>query len=303
MKLNLLPTSVSQQGWTTGAIVTSVLLVVVSALASAGLILGSRANLETARNDALQYQQGAADALATSQQADAQIQQVAVIDRHLKLAEAMRKHNSAYTTLYDDLFPYIPAYFRLETITADPVSPTQASVTMTGYLQSFSQYADMSIALWKIPGVVSVSRAGYTLDRANVPPLSELDQDGRPIRDGEEPLPTDPFERMNALIERAGSAPSGFQNTGNFGSSETRVRGAMPGFSAVTYSIVIDRELQTPDPRATITSGGGAGAAPGGAAPAAPGGVRPGGPPPGTTVPGATGIDAAGANARPEDDR
>jgi hypothetical protein len=105
---------------------------------------------------------------------------------------------------------------------------------------------------------------------------------------------------MNALIERAGSAPSGFQNTGNFGSSETRVRGAMPGFSAVTYSIVIDRELQTPDPRATITSGGGAGAAPGGAAP---GGFRPGGPPPGTTVPGATGIDAAGANARPEDDR
>jgi hypothetical protein len=159
----------------------------------------------------------------------------------------------------------------LRQISASPTSETQTTVTLTGFLDTFRQYADLSVALWKIPGAVSVNRSGFTVDDSTVSPLTESDQRGSVVKPGETPLPTDSMEQMDALIARASNAPKGFRGAGGFGTTE-RERGAMEGFSEVIMTIVLNKDVRTPDPRATISAAGGAGA---GAAPAAaPGGVQ-----------------------------
>lgn len=258
MKLNLLPTSVSKAGAATGMWIVAAILAVVGILGCLGLIGMSQQALASAKSDAESKMKAAADAKATADQADAQIATAAVINRNQKLSEAMIAHNSKYVDLYSKVLGHVPAYYRLDSIAATPNGP-QTTVTLTGYIETFRQYADLSIALWKIPGVLSVSRAGYTVTDPVVQNLSELDQVGSAVKPGETALPSDPLERLDAMIARAGSAPRGYLNQGNFGSNTVTARGAMPGYSPVTMTVVLSDNVQTPDPRATIAAAGGAG--------------------------------------------
>lgn len=257
MKLNLLPTSVSKAGAATGMWFVAAILAVVGILGCIGLMGMSQQALASAKTDAEAKMKKAVDAKATADQADAQIAAAAVINRSQKLSEAMVAHNSKYVDLYAKVLGHVPTYYRLDSITATPSGP-QTTVTLNGYIETFRQYADLSIALWKIPGVVSVNRAGYNNIDPVVQGLNEADQSGSAIRPGETALPSDPLARLDALIARAASAPRGYLNAGNFGSNTVTARGAMPGYSPVTMTVVLSDDVQTPDPRATISAAGGA---------------------------------------------
>ncbi len=289
MKLNLLPTDVSKAGASTVAWIVSGLMVLASVAAAGGMAVVSAGSLEAAKQAAADKMQLAADAKVTADQAEKQIAEVTVIDRNQKLSIAMDEHNRKYVDLYRDILRYVPSYYRITSMTAAPTGENASQVILTGQLQSFRQYADLAIAMWKVPDVVSVSREGYAVIDPVVPALSETDQTGRAIRPDEAPIPDDWEGRMNALMAQAAAQPQGFQNASGFGTqNDLEARGPMPQWSTVTMRLSLAREMRTPDPRATILSGGSAGALGVPGAPGAPaGGPAPsgfgqvGGPPPG----------------------
>lgn len=277
MKLNLLPTYVSKGNQAKTATVVSVLLALLGVLGAVGLIFISKGQLRDARADAESKLEQAARAVATSKQADVVVNDAQMIIRNINLADAMLKHSDVYPDLYRDLKPYIPGFFRVTQMSAAANGPEMATVTLTGTLKTYQQYADLMIALYRIPGAVTVSRGGYNNVDPYIPNLTETDRYGRPIRPGQGNIPEDPYQRL-AYFQAQGGV-TGFTGEGGFGTGDTtQPRGAMPGYSLVTVSIVLPRNLQAPDPRATLQAQGGAaaGAAPGGVAPM---GGRPGGPP------------------------
>jgi hypothetical protein len=146
-------------------------------------------------------------------------------------------------------------------VSATPLGPDTASVSITGTLKTFQQYADMMIALYRIPGATTVTRQGYTNVDPYIPNVNDVDQNGRPIKPGQTNIPDDKYERL-AYYQSQGTL-TGFTGTGGFGTGDTtQAKGAMPGYSLVTFNVVIPRALQTPNPRATLQAQGAAGAAP-----------------------------------------
>lgn len=261
MKLNLLPTSVAKASTAKGMWFVAAAVAALGILAGVGLAVSSKAALAQAETDAKAKMQAAANAKTTADAAETQIAAAAVINKNQKLSEAMIDHNRKYVDLYAKVLRHVPAYYRLDTISATPGGENSTTVTLNGYIQSFRQYADLSIALWKIPDVVSVNRAGYQINDPVVPALTEADQRGQAVLPGEDPLPSDPLEYLDAKIARASAAQRGYLNTGNFGAADTLARSAMPGYSQVTMTVVLAEDVRTPDPRATISTGGAGGTA------------------------------------------
>lgn len=265
MKLNLLPTYVSKGNQAKTATVVSVLLALLGILGAVGLIFISRNEVKTAREDAESKMERAARAVAISKRADQVVADAQMIIRNINLADSMLKHNDAYPDLYRDLKPYIPGFFRVTQISATPGGPQMATVSITGTLKTFQQYADMMIALYRIPGSTSVTRQGYQNGDPYIPNVTEVDQNGRPIKPGQTNIPDDKYQRL-AYFQSQGTL-TGYTGQGGFGTGDsTQARGAMPGYSLVTFNVVIPRAIQTPNPRATLQAQGAAGAAPGPAA-------------------------------------
>ncbi len=257
MKLNLLPTYVSKEGQLRTAIAGSLILVVLSLVLSVFMILKSRGDLQAAHERADEWKPKAEAAVATAEFADTIIQSATGIQRNIKLAEAMDKHNPVYPDLYREVLGYVPAFFRVSAISATPTGETGCLVTMTGIIHTFQNYADLMLALLRIPGASNVSRAGYQITDPAVPALSEQDQVGFPAKPGETPLPSNPLERLDALIAKGSSDPGGFTGTGNFGTTDPGPRGAMPDWSQITVTVTLaDRKIQTPLPRATLAKAG-----------------------------------------------
>lgn len=254
MKLNLLPAKSSRSGSVWGGVAAGVVIALIGLVSAGFLVLVSEGAKNNAHDEAVASQKMAADAVATANVAEDQVAQAAVVVTNQQLASAMISHANVHPDLFNKVRAFVPSYYRLTSISAQPAGE-QAVVTMTGQLQTFSQYADLAIALWKIPNIVSVSRAGYVIDSPRVPNLSEIDQRGLPIRPGESPLPTDSLEFMEAMIARANDAPVGYQNVGGFGSGDDlSARGAMPGWSTVTMTVILNENIRVPDPRATIAA-------------------------------------------------
>jgi hypothetical protein len=282
MKLNLLPTHVSKEGQTRVAWVVMAALSLLSIAAAVGMIVYSQQQLDkfTARaNEVKPYYD---QAMATSKKADEIMANSVTIDRNLKLADAMRKHNGVYPELYNEVLRYIPGFYRLTNLSAAPVSAEVCRVTMTGLLQTSQQYSDVMLGMLRIPGAVNVTRSEFQGVRPYVPPLTETDQLGTAVPKGMNPLPSDPEARRDEIIARANAEPTGFLNENGFGTTASP-KGAMPGWSQITINVLLRRNLQTPDPRSTLTSAGGAQAPTGGPAGAP---VRGGGgaPPPPPTA-------------------
>lgn len=279
MKLNLLPTYVSKGNQAKTATVVSVLLALLGVLGAVGLIFISRGQLTEARADAESKLERAARAVATSKRADEVVADAQMIIRNINLADAMLKHNDVYPDLYRDIKPYIPGFFRVTQMVAAPNDAETATVTLTGTVKTYQQYADLMIALLRIPGATTVSRAGYVNGDPFIPNLTDLDQNGRPIRPGQTNIPDDKYERL-AYYQGQGTV-TGFTGQGGFGTTDTtQARGAIPGYSLVTLAVVVPRKLQAPDPRATLQSQGGAtgAGASTGTAPGQPGAPIGGGP-------------------------
>lgn len=282
MKLNLLPAQVSKSASNQTAII------IAAALAVAGIVLSviiagiSNTAKDSAVDRATNIRPRAERAVRVASEADTIIQAATGLTRNLSLAEDMIEHNNVYPKLYDQVLNHVPSFFRVTSIAAAPVGEGVSAVTMNGILLSYQQYADLMLALLRIPGAMNVSRAGFNFTAPFVPGLVENDQTGTPIRPGEQNFPSDPQMRLAALMARAASEPSGFQNVSNFG-TEAESYGPMPDWSAIAVTVTIAGDIRPPDPQATIMQAGPAAQAPAAAGFTPPGGGGPAGPGPGLT--------------------
>lgn len=267
MKLNLVPTYVSKDRQGGAAILIAGLLLCAGIVIAVAMIVLSRGRLDAARSAEADARNQAAEAKATSDVADAIMADPRVhsVVRNINLANAMEAHSAAYPDLYDKVRQYVPAYYRLTSMSAAPVGDDSCAVTLQGVVSTFQQYADLGLALMRIPGAVSYSPAGFTVTDPYVPNLTPTDLNGRRIRPGEENIPDDPLARLDYL--EAHGTSSGYLNEGNWGdASADAAKGAMPNASLVTITVVLKSDLgrninagiMTPDPRATLAAGGGA---------------------------------------------
>ncbi len=262
MKLNLLPKHVAKSQGSKAAFFVMLLIIGGAAAGTFLLIKSGQDQLAEARAPIDGYRATVSRAMGKSAMADTIIAEMTNIDRNIKLTEAMLSHNAAYTNLYREVMGYIPAYYRITSISAAPSGAEACTVNMQGVLKTHRQYADLVLALYRMPGVTSVTRGGYSLVDPRVPALNEADQFGTAVKPGEANLPSDPEARMAALIQRA-QEPTGFRNINNFG-TENPLKGAMPEWSTVTVTMTITgKNITTPDPRGTLLQGG-TGGAPGG---------------------------------------
>jgi Tfp pilus assembly protein PilN len=273
MKLNLLPTHVSKEKVTRTALLMSILLFVVCILGAIGLYTKANADLADSQKDIPELRGEAQRATDVAAKADQVMQQSVTLLRNTQLAQAMLEHNKVYPALYNKVNRYIPAFFRVTSESAVPTGPGVSTVTLVGILDTYQQYADLMLALLRIPGVSSVSRTGFTNNNMIVPAPTQIDQYGKPRRPGDAPIPDDPLQRLEYFQSRG--AVTAYQNQGGFGSGQPGLRGPMPNSSQVTVTLVIGEDLQTPDPRATLAAGGGSTTPGTGGGPGATGGQTP----------------------------
>lgn len=257
MKLNLLPTSVSKEKQGRFAFVLSALIALGALAAMMWMIRSSRQELADQKDRIAAARGNATKAVATSKRADAVIQENRGLILNINLAEAMNKHNTVYPDLYDEVRKYIPNFYRISALSAVPNGPESCTVTMTGYLTSFQEYADLMLALLRIPGATAVSRSGFQLTDPGVPGLITEDQVGRTVKPGEPRIVDNPHDRLDQQI--ANAQVTGFTNAGGFGTSDTpMLRGAMPTQSTVTVAVVIaGKNIMTPNPRQTLAESAG----------------------------------------------
>lgn len=257
MKLNLLPTYVSKEGQSKVAWVVFGVFSLASIAAGAFAVIYSQQQLDKAKDRVATVQPAYQACVDTAKRADDIMASSIVIDRNLRLAQAMEAHSTVYPDLYRDVLSYVPSFFRVNQIAAASTGPGTCAVTMQGVLESYQQYADIMLAMLRIPGATNVTRSGFTDVRPVVPALNEQDQVGTAVRPGQGNLPSDPQSRLDELVARAGQAPTGYLGVSGFGTPGSE-KGAMPDWSTVTITVVLNRDIQTPNPRATLASQGGA---------------------------------------------
>jgi uncharacterized membrane protein YgcG len=263
MKLNLLPVTVRKGAKSRPAWIVSILLALGGAGAAFALITISQKDLKEVKDQVEEARPKADEAYAISTQADDIIQKAQPVLKNTNLAKAMIRHNAVYPAAYEDIFRYNPPYFRLTSITATPSDEKTATIVMTGTISSYQQYADLTLALQRNPKVISVSRQGYDPQyyiKNTVPPIVPADQEGRPHKLGDPPIPVEGEQRL-AYFE---SLPkrSGYLGVSNFGSGTENTRLQMVGDSLITITMIAKYELQTPNPRATLSGGGGGSSTP-----------------------------------------
>jgi hypothetical protein len=295
MRLNLIPQTVKQRGSSKAAWIVGPLVFLACAAGAVFMVIRSKGILEDVKAKASELQGPYDETVAYQKQIVDVVTGPRTVNtkRNIDLVTAMTKHVDEYPNLFNAIRPYIPAFFRINSIGAAPAGDT-TTVTMTGTVGSFQQYADLMLALLRIPApygpVRSISRSGFQHTDAFVPQLTELDQRGRARKPGDAVMPDDPLERLQAMINQGAQTQTGYQSLNNFGADGNAARGAMANESLVTVRLVLPYKLQTPNPRDTLALFGGAG---GGTAPA--GGTPPTGPAP-TTSPMGPGSRSGGAN-------
>lgn len=300
MRLNLLPTTVKKTTETRAAWFVMVLIAGLGIAGAVFLVINSSNSLKYAQ-DASHAQDDAYTQTADFQAKTAEnVAKMAGLVRNINLYKDMDSHIDRYPELYNGIKPYIPNFFRLTEMNAQPAGQ-DSEVTLTGVVGTYQQYADLMLALLRIPKpygqVESISRSGYQHTEAYVPALDDTDMTGRSRRPGTNPVPDDPLKRLEYLINQGSTATNtGYLALNNFGSGQPGARGPREGESLVTITFRIPYSLQTPDPRATLALAGGGGAAGGtGTAPGTP--PPPGGGPP--AGPGRT-LPAPGGNGTPK---
>lgn len=257
MKLNLLPTYVSRGKRTAVAVVLSVVIALAGIGAAAVMMTSSQRDLKEAKDRVALLDPQAAEVSNRAKQAETIIQQAALYNLNIGLAEAMQKHNDVYPQLYEEVKRYIPGFFRITSLTATPNGAETCTVTMNGFVESYRRWVDLMFAMLRIPGARNVSRSGYTLRSKYVPGINAQDTVGRSIFQGQPRLPDDPVDRIDVLIAQArGSGQDPI--VGGFGASPNAAgavtRGAMPTWTPVTVAVVLPKNLLTPNPRDTLAT-------------------------------------------------
>ena len=276
MKLNLLPKIVDTTGRAKRAFFGGVLVLVASIVGAYFMQSISADRVAKAKESVADATPKYNKAVQTATDADNIMSRPAVrqLVVNTALAKAMIGANKVYPDLYDYVKPYIPGFFRINALGASPIDGATCTVNMTGTVKNAQQYADLMLAMLRIPGATGATRAGFQADDMIVPPLTANDQIGHTRLESKGPIPDDALDRLTYF--QNDTSPTGYLNAGNFGVTEAgTVKGARPGESLIAVAVTIPRNLQTPNPRATIQSLAGAGGAipaasttPGKAAPA-----------------------------------
>lgn len=266
MKLNLLPTYVSKGAQAkTFALLTMVLLAL-SIIGCVLMIVISNKNLNNAKDNVARIKPEADQAVAIAKQADTILANSANLTRNVQLATDMMEHNPKFPRFYRQILPYIPNYMRLTALSATPVDENSCVLTVQGVIQTYQQYADLMLAMLRIPGATTAARSGFVVNDYQVPSVIETDQRALPFKTGDARLPLDPIERLNAMIAKATGETTGFSGAGGFGTGPETPRGPMPGWSEVTVNVTLTRDptwgpgqginfdLRTPNPRATLSA-------------------------------------------------
>lgn len=284
MKLNLLPTKYEASDKSKTAFGVMILLTLAGLIVAIFLIVTSKGALQSAMDREADARTRAQQLATESSKADSYAANTDVLSvaRNISLAKAMASHNGVYPALYDKVRLYIPSFFRVTSMSASPIDDSNCTVNLTGVISSYQQYADLMLALLRIPGAKGVSRTGYVLNEPYIPNLTQTDQTGRPILPGQSNLPDDPLNRIS-LLQGQAKAP-GYSQSGNFGGDSSLTRGATPDESLITVQVTFPYNLMTPDPEATIKqtpSPSAAGQSTNPSGPVGQPGGGPGGPPPG----------------------
>ena len=293
MKLNLLPTTVSKGKQAKSAVIFSVLIALAGVGIGGFLSVSSQKALDEAKTQQAESIDPAQKAYQKSADADTILASEKSVDliRNAMLADAMIKHNDVYPDLYEEIKPYIPSFFRINSLSATSAGEN-ANVTLVGTIDTFQQYADLMLAFSRYKNLISISRSGFIDRRQIVPSINSVDTQGRPRRQDEAPIPDDKLLRLAYFQSQP--QPGGFSGEGNFGSGTENTKGAMPESSLITVVLTIKKDLQVPEPRQTLSAGGGTSSS-----------TAPTGPPPGSGMagppPGAGG-SARGAGGTPPED-
>ena len=211
MKLNLLPTYVSKEKQGRFAVVGAFLLAAVGLLAMLFMIRTSREAVQTQQDRIVAAKPDADRAAATSKQADQIMDQAKGLILNMNLAESMNTHSKVYPELFDEVKQYIPGFYRISALNAVPNGADSVTVVMTGYLKTFQEYADLMVALLKIPGATAVSRSGFQLNDPLVPNIVPEAQVARPIKPTDPRIPDNPMDRLDLQIAQA--QMTNFQNS------------------------------------------------------------------------------------------
>lgn len=319
MKLNLLPTYVKKGAQGRSFFILGLALALVGVGGAAFMNVASGGKVKAAREemDAAKVEADRVVALASA--ADEVAKLGAEPKSHLDLYKAMDEHNRKYTAFYTMVRGYVPNYMRVNAMSVTPISETSCQLNLTGVIKTFQQYADTTIALMRIPGAKSVTRANFNLNDMYVPGLNETDNVALPylLSDGRKPPMVSsgpdkgPDAQLAYLVGVASKAEQGFTGTGNFGTPGIDARHAMPDWSEVTYAIILEADpslpadkqpnlnFLVPNPRQSVGAGAGAPGGAGGAGPsvAPPGGAGPSRPP-SSPIPGGEGRFGPGGEDR-----
>ncbi len=258
MKLNLLPTSAARQGGS-GIFAWVLFVIIVAASVFGAMRMNGQAAeaLAKAKDDVSANQQKSDDATSLSASADTIIKEASGPMLNTNLVQAMLKHSRVYPDFYDEVFHFIPGYFRLTSVQVVPNDRNTCQLTMTGTVASLHEYSDLILALMRIKGAQSVTRSGYEIQNTFVQPLDATAQHTWKIKPGEEKMTDDPIQRLDSKIAAATSTD--FKGVGQFGTpGEPRTRGAMPSETLVTVGVTVTRDLETPNPRDTLATAGAA---------------------------------------------
>ncbi len=280
MKLNLLPTSVSKGKVTRTASVISILFVLIGVVLAVFLIKSSSDAVSRSETNIQAWNDAYTKTVDNSAKADKIIADAGGLIKNATLATAMLKHNEVFPNEYADMRRWIPPFYRIRSMTATPLDDTSYTMRLVGYLNSYQQYADLTLALMANPKAISVTRQGYVDRNMYIPAVNPIDQTGRPLKPGQPPIPDDPLARLQWYQNQAGG--DSYSAVGNFGTDATVTRTAMPDESEVTITMIMKGDLQVPNPSQTLggieSKGTGAGGGGGNGFPAGFGGGGPGGP-------------------------
>jgi len=259
VKLNLLPKTVDTSGRAKFAFVGGFLMFAGSLVAAFAMAKVSGDQLTKVNDKLAEIKPNYDKVVKVATEADTmmsapEVKQAVV---NASLAKAMLASSRIYPDFYDGVKTYIPAFFRITQMSANAVDDKTSTLNLTGTVKNAQEYADLMLALLRIPGATTVSRAGFQAEDVVVPALSEIDQQGRPRKESEAPIPDEPLERLQYFTDQ--SVPTGYLNSGNFGITEPgTTKTVRPGESLISVVVTVPKDLRVPNPRATITALGGA---------------------------------------------
>lgn len=160
MRLNLLPKSTRKKMAAAPVFILMLVLVLLN-FAAAWVVKTNTSNeLAALKEEQTLKEQEADKVRKTAAKADEIIAGAKIVLTNTDLVKRIEAANAAYPDLYDELREYIPAFFRVRSMTASS-NGENCTVVINGYLKTFQQYSDMMIALLRFPGAVSVGRSGF----------------------------------------------------------------------------------------------------------------------------------------------